>query len=265
MKQYFTISALFLIATMTLCAHEFWLQPATFFAKKNQPVQIQLRVGEGFIGEPWGGAASRAIVFKSLLGKKESEHLAQVKQNGFDSLLLQFSKEGTHLVAFATNNKYHEMEAGKFSDYLLEDGLDGIIELRKQRSQLMQPSRELYRREAAALIQVGNKTGKVFFGNTGFDLQILPAVNPYSLNSGQKLDFQIQFQGQPLVNALVRHWVKPGLGEVSTALRTDTRGRVTFTLASGDNMISVVHMFEHSDTKEADWQSVWGNLTFGVR
>jgi len=265
MKQLFIISSLVLL-TIGLFAHEFWLQPATFFANKTQAVQIRLRVGEGFAGELWGGATNRAVVYKSLTGKKTTNLMPKLQETGFDSLFLQFSKEGTHLVAFASNNKYHEMEAGKFNDYLMEDGLDAALELRKQRGQLTLLSRELYRREAAALIQVGDKPGKVFFENTGFDLQILPAVNPYTLNAGQKLDFRIQFCGQPLANALVRHWVKPGLGEVNTTLqRTDSQGRVGFYLASGDNMISVVHLFEHTNQKEADWQSVWGNLTFGVK
>ena len=43
------------------------------------------------------------------------------------------------------------------------------------------------------------------------------------------------------------------------------QGQVVFTLASSDNMISVVQMIEHTNPKEADWQSVWGNLTFGVK
>ncbi|NUO02746.1 MAG: DUF4198 domain-containing protein [Saprospiraceae bacterium] len=266
MKQLLIISTLFVLAATALFAHEFWLQPATFFARENQPVQIRFRVGEGFAGEPWGGAANRAVAFKFLLGKKETDCLALVQKSGFDSLFLQFPKAGTHLLAFASNNKYHEMEGEKFNDYLVEDGLDAALEFRKQHGLLKERSRELYRREAATLVQVGDKAGKVIFEKTGFDLQILPADNPYALSSGQKLSFQIRFRNQPLANALVRHWVKPALGEITTTLlRTNAQGQVEFILASGDNMISVVHLFEHSNPKEADWQSVWGNLTFGVK
>jgi uncharacterized GH25 family protein len=128
------------------------------------------------------------------------------------------------------------------------------------------------------LIQAGpvKPTDKTFALDTGMPLEIIPVQNPYSLKPGSWAEFQIVFAHKPLANTLVRYWTRPvstvkeapevkprGLTEEHQ--RSDARGRVRFQLRSGQNMISLVQMVPTTDTKEADWQSYWGSLTFGCR
>ncbi len=244
-------------------AHEFWLLPKKWRVEPGQQVHLQLRVGEGFSGEPWEAAISRVTRFRSLEGKHVTDYLPILQKQGIDSLFLTFDRPGTHLVALATNSKYIELEAQKFDDYLREDGLEHVRQFRRQTGQSDRPGREFYRRDAATLIQVGSTPTAVFFKKTGFDLQILPQQNPLLVAPGSRLTFQVRFRGKPLAGALVRHWQRTASGDVNLVFQTsDRKGKVRFVVPEGEQMVSLVHMMPHPKPAEADWQSTWGSLTW---
>jgi uncharacterized GH25 family protein len=256
-----TLFALFTVLT----AHEFWLEPTTYFAEIGQPVKINLRVGENFTGEKWDAGISRITHFSSFLKDKETNWLNVLQNRGLDSLDCRFSEQGTHLVALKTNSKFIELEAEKFNDYLRDDGLDAVLKTRIESGDTLKKGREFYHREAASLIQVGKNVPSVLFENTNFDLKIIPEKNPLSVASGTPINFKITFKNKPFSNALVCHWHKTEGKVVVVKLRSDTKGQVQFKPQKGDNMISVVQMVEFDNKTEADWQSIWGNLTFGVK
>lgn len=261
MKKHFVFLLSLVFSTLAI-AHEFWLMPVRWFAEVGQAVRVGLCVGENFTCEPWEAGISRVIRFSTFCGETETKRLDSLRHQGLGNLSLTFDQPGTHLVALATNNKYLEMEAEKFDAYLKEDGLEHIRHLRQKHGQTQMPSRELYRREAATLVQIGQTPTPIFWEKTGFDLQILPENNPL-MSTKTEMTFQIRFKGKPLRRALVRHWHKTPDGKAVVQFKTtNRRGQVRFALSSGEQMISVIHMTEHINIAEADWQSIWGNLTF---
>ena len=266
MKKVISTCLVLAITAIVSLAHEFWLLPSAWFVQPGQSLKMSLRVGEGFAGDPWEANASRVTQFFSMLGKTKTDRLGNLQKSGLDSLWLSFDKPGTHLVSLGTNNKFLEMEADKFDAYLQEDGLEHIRQLRQQSGQTSKPSREFYRRESATLIQVGGTPSKVNFGKTGFELRILPEKNPLLADPNSILKFQIRFKGKPLPNALVRHWRKTADGSpIVQTQKSDRNGRVRFQLSPGEQMVSVVHMTGYPKPAEADWQSIWGNLTFCLK
>lgn len=265
MRAFALLSLLFGFS-LPACAHEFWLEPETFVAQKAGPIKLSVRVGENFSGAPWKPGAVRVIRFTSAHAGATADLLPLVEKQGVDNLTPAFAGEGTHLVALSTTTKYIELEPAKFSHYLHEDGLEHVFDWREAHGQSDKPGRELYRREAATLIQLGDKPSDIALRETGFDLQILPTQNPHALHAGDALRTQILFRGAPLANALVVRWVRKQQGGVDILkARSDEQGWVAFPLSSGDTMLSVVHMIANEDAKAADWQSIWGNLTFHVR
>jgi uncharacterized GH25 family protein len=265
MKKSILLLSLCILSVFAM-AHEFWLSPSTWFVQIGQRVRVQLCVGEGFHCEPWEAGPSRVVQFASLLKKTRTDRLPALQKSGLDSLWLTFEQPGTHLVTLMTNGKFIELEADKFDAYLQEDGLEHIREMRRNMGLNNKSGREMYRREAATLIQVGNTPTTVFFKKTGFDLQILPEKNPLLADANADLTFQIKFKGKKLAGALVRHWHKKSDGEAIVQFqKTDKQGRVRFRLNAGEQMVSVVHMLPYPVPAEADWQSVWGNLTFNLR
>jgi len=267
MKKTISILLISTLAVAVALAHEFWLLPSAWFVQPGQLVQIRVRVGEGFTGERWEGSVKRIVRFASRLGDQETDRLADLKKSGLDSLEVSFAQNGSHLVLLTTNlSSYHEMEAEKFEDYLVEDGLEHVRAVRRKRGETGKIGRERYRREAATLIQVGDMPSPVAFDKTGFDLQIRPEKNPLLADAQKEMAFQIRFMGKKLAGALIRHWRVDATGKAIVQMKiTDHKGKVRFQLSPGEQMVSVVHMYPHPLPAEADWQSVWGNLTFCLR
>jgi hypothetical protein len=162
------VFAWFLGLTVLAFAHEFWLLPKKWRVEPGQPVQLQLRVGENFSGDPWEAAASRVTSLRSLLGKSLTEHLPALQKQGIDSLFLTFDRPGTHLVALATNSKFIELDAQKFDNYLKEDGLEHVRQIRRQTGQSERPGREFYRQGCRHADSSGQHPDGGFFQKNGF-------------------------------------------------------------------------------------------------
>lgn len=265
-KTAFTL-LLLLSASILLDAHEFWVKPSRFFFKKNEVVDLVAMVGESYEGEPWGGQERRFTSFEHFSGSKQRSLLKHVVQSDESVAIkpLKLTAEGTQLLAFSTNNSYIELGPVDFLAYLREDGLDNAIEFRQKNNENNKTSRELYRRSAKVLLQVGETPTAGFDVASDLHLDIIPKSNPYALTKAGGITFEILYQTKPLANALVRCWQKIDGKTELKMLRSDKNGLVTFDIdKAGDYMISVVCMERLSDNTKADWQSTWGSLVFGV-
>ncbi|SFE62577.1 DUF4198 domain-containing protein [Thermoflexibacter ruber] len=261
MKKITLVFLLILATVLTSFAHEFWLALEKFILKVGEKAKISFLVGEDFTGEIWKGSASSFYLFNSE-GKKDIISLFPTTLE--EGTSLTFTKEGTHLLAFNSQNKFIELEPDKFLAYLEEDGLEEVITLRKQRNETEKNGRETYQRCAKALVQVGEKTDNTFATNTGLTLEIIPEKNPYKLKSNESLKVKIIFQNKPLSNSLVKIWHRKD-GKVSKIeQKTDAKGFVSFQMEKqGEWMVSIVKMIPHPNPAQADWQSYWASLTFG--
>lgn len=261
MKKIILLFFLILATVLTSFTHEFWLALEKFILKVGEKAKISFLVGENFTGEIWKGSVSSFYLFNSE-GKKDITSLFPATPE--EGTSLTFTKEGTHLLAFSSQNKFIELEPDKFLAYLEEDGLEEVIALRKQRNETGKNGRETYQRCAKALVQVGAKTDNTFAINTGLTLEIMPDKNPYKLKSNQILKVKIMFQNKPLSNSLVKIWHRKD-GKVSKIeQKTDEKGFISFQMEKqGDWMISIVKMIPHANPEQADWQSYWASLTFG--
>ncbi len=264
MKQYTLIFTLLVSAWILFTAHEFWLAPNQFRVKPGQVVALDLRVGEDFHGEFWGARKRRTTSLNHYFDSKQEDLTAQALASDSSSILFQCKKAGTHLLAMQSSNSFIELEGAKFNAYLEEDGIENVLNLRKDRKEMDKPAKEFYQRCAKSLLQAGNKTDDTYAINTGMPLEIIPLQNPYVLKVGNELAVKILFQGEPLKDAVVRSWHK--VDETNTnqgSARTNEEGVAKFKLnAKGFWMISLVKMIENPDKSQADYQSFWGSLTF---
>lgn len=278
MKKNYLVTLVLILFVLLAQAHEFWLQPNVFFAETGQTIPIEVMVGEHFNGERSEGKKNRLVQYVHWSSGVRQDLAPALKEGHYGIVPLRINKTGTHLVAFANTNKYLSMRADSFLLYLREDGLNQIVELRQERHETQTRSREFYRRCVKTLIQAGpvTSTDKTFSLDTGMPLEIIPVQNPYGVKPGGWAEFRLVFDHKPLANALVRYWSRPVTtrkelpdvkpkGLMEEQQRSDAQGRVRFRLRAGQNMISLVQMVPATDTKEADWQSYWGSLTFGCR
>lgn len=263
MKKIFLLSGIVCICLLAL-AHEFWLQPLKFWLKVNEKTSISILVGENYKGErsDWSKYKIQQLKHYSSKGVEDfTSHLSAADKSLIDA---SFSSAGNHLVAFNNSNKFIELEAAKFNEYLKEEGLDEILKMREAEQSTGKPGREFYQRCVKTLFKVGSKTDSTYAVNTGMRLELIPRENPYSVKTGDSMHVQVLFDNKPVNNALLLAWNVVNEKTSVTKLRTDETGIAAFAIRlEGRWMISAVHMIPHTNKSEADWQSFWGSYTFG--
>lgn len=94
----------------------------------------------------------------------------------------------------------------------------------------------------------------------GYDLEIVPAVNPAKLKVGDKLDVQVLWRGQPVAGVKL----EPNYFDAKApTITTDAAGRATVpVLREGFNTIAVDHTPAFEDRTQADEYTVFAALSF---
>ena len=232
-------------------------------------LNIHLFVGENFTGERWGNKSNRVTRFAHYTpaGPEDLTTLTTTADTLHPNVT--FKQTGTHMVVLTTNNSFITLDANKFNAYLKEDGLDYILLKRQQRGDITKPGREAYRRCTKTLVQVGTApadTARAWSRPTGMALELVPEQNPYELKIGSFLTVRVLADGQPQPGQLVQVWQRTAGRPVQiTKLHSNQNGRVLFRLANpGQYMVSTVRMVP-ANLPEADWQSTWSTLTFGLK
>lgn len=262
MKIKVLISLLFL--SVFTFAHEFWLQPDKFKVASGETFNVSLKVGEGFQGEKWTAKIKRLNDVK-IHGSSVKDVTKKFLADTLESTQLSISKKGSYVVAMTSNPSFIELEGKKFTDYLIEDGLEDMIELRKDKNISHSKAREFYSRYAKTLIQVGNKLDDSFKKEIGFPLEIIPQTHPYRIDSESSMKVLVLFKGKPLKGSMVKVWHKNSDEMVEPLnLKTDATGFVNVNVfPEGKWMLSTVKMEEYKDKSKADYESFWASYTFG--
>lgn len=263
MKKTVLLSTVICISILAW-AHEFWLQPLKFLLKTNEATQVSILVGEDYKGEKsdWSKYKIQQLKHYSKQGAEDyTSHLSQTDKSVIEA---SFKKAGNHLIAFNNSNKFIELEAAKFNEYLQSEGLGYIAEQRKQKGEDIKPGREFYQRCVKTLFKVGDKNDNTFAINTGMRLELLLKQNPYTAKDGDKITVQLLFDNKPVKDALVLAWNVVEDKTAVTKYTSNEAGEIAFPVTlQGRWMISSVHMIAHNNPTEADWQSYWGSYTFG--
>lgn len=252
-----------LLTTAGLHAHECWLQPSPFTPAVGAEVKLSIRVGMQFQGEakPFNPARVQSLRSFSLAGKKD----LHPPLDGALSFATTLAPAGTQVIAYDSPGSLITLEAEKFHSYLREEGLEAIITLRERSGESALPGRERYRRSVKSILQVGGKSDTGYAIRTGQRLELVPQDDPAAVRAGGTIRFLLLLDGRPLAGSLVRAWHRAGDQLTTLDARSATDGVATFTLpAAGEWMLSTVHMQRTQGDAEADWESLWGNLTFAL-
>ncbi|GHB79933.1 DUF4198 domain-containing protein [Persicitalea jodogahamensis] len=265
------IFALIFISTASIAlAHEFWIVPEDFFPELGKKLNWKIQVGEDYMGERWGGGSRRIERLRLFTANGQEDLTGTIEQSDqqVEAPAFTLEKSGTQMLVLETNNSFIELEPVKFEAYLKEDGLQLALDYRQKNNEQQKVGREFYRRCAKTIIQVGEQKNGLPTKPTGLDLDIIPLQNPYAMKRNSALTCRILYNQKPLANAMVRCWRRVnGKTEVEFQ-QTDSKGEATFELTKKGKaayMLSSVHMVRLADSDKADWQSLWGSVTFGMK
>ena len=98
-------------------------------------------------------------------------------------------------------------------------------------------------------------------------LELVASEPPASLKPGAPVTFTLLWEGKPLADTQVALFRKgaDGADGSRTLVRTGADGTARFTLPqTGTYMAASVHMIDAPADRNADWESYWASLTFGV-
>lgn len=254
--------ALATATTTPLAAHDFWIEPTTFFPTVGAIVGVRARVGDGFLGDP---VPRDSTLLDALVVETGSGRQPLVGRDGSDPAgMMRIASPGLHVVGYLGKPSRLELAADKFNAYLAQEGLDAVAATRARLNQTRQGARELFIRCAKTLVLSGGADTSQRDRTLGCDLELVAERNPYALESGQALPLTLSFQGRPVQGALVVAINRARPSEKVTA-RSDESGRVRLTLPMGGQwLIKSVHMVAAPAGTNADWASYWATLTFDL-
>jgi uncharacterized GH25 family protein len=260
----FIILTCILLITILVQAHEFWLQPDKFFYKPGEVMKISFNVGEDFMGEPWNTKRTRIERLELHQLDKTTDLRDSLIEDVKENLSLSLNAEGTHMLVMQSSHAFIELQAAKFNEYLKEDGLDEVLQYRQKNNLMDKPGKETYARYTKLMVQVGDKRDATYKKSAGLPLEIFIEKNPYNIALGEKVKFKIMFQNKPLFGARVMVWNRTNNLTTKQPVYTLQDGTIEARISNkGPWMISVVKMLP-SKEKNADWESYWGSLVFGI-
>jgi uncharacterized GH25 family protein len=260
-------TALLLLAATAAPAHDYWLEPETFFPAAGQRVAVRLHVGDHFTSEAERPFQKKPTVRFQLLAGKETQDLAAVGEEDRTPLArVTVATAGNALIALERGPATITLAAEKFNRYLAAEGLDAILEQRRKAGEQDIPGRERYRRYLKCLLQAGDRQDETATRVLGQRLEIVPRVNPYTLRRGDALEVRVLFDGNPLAGAKLFAHCREGEKVMTQAVTTSDAGVATFKLdRSGPWLVRLVHMRRCTGDTDIDWESFWGACTFAVR
>lgn len=247
-------------------AHDFWIQPETFFPARDRQIAVRLFVGDGFVKENERAFEKQATPKLQLLsGERTTDLLSLGKEGKAPFVAIALPTPGHHWIAVERERKTIRLEAAKFNDYLREEGLDDVLDKRRLAGEDQKPGRERYSRclKALLLCEKGDDGWKKTGGQR---LEIVPLTDPYAIEVGGTLKVRLLFEGKPLAKAPLFALNRNGEKVTKEKLTTDKDGTAEVKLSrKGVWLLRMVHMRRCADPVEADWESFWTALTFAVR
>lgn len=246
--------------TSTVFGHDFWIEPSSYFPKSGETIDVALRVGEHFAGEP---VARKPEKIREFVVANAAGSAPISGEDGADPAgKLSLTAQGTHILGYRGNRSFLELDAAKFEAYLLEEGLQEIIARRRDLGEDEKPGREHYSRCAKSVIAVGGRGGQGFDRQIGFTAELVPLGDPTTLKPGDDITVRLLFEGKPLPGAKVAMLSLAEPKSPSSGI-TDADGKVSFKVRhGGPHMVKNVHMVRTGG--DADWESYWSTLTFHV-
>lgn len=263
-RQSVLVVTLFFLSATAAKAHDLWLIPPAKAAPR-QVATIEASVGMDFPISTFATATER---YPRKFVLQPDGKTMPLKSAGKKDLLAYLEFEpttpGIHVLAVQTTPKVLELDADKFNEYLVTDGLPHIFRLRAKEKTLNQPARERYSKSPTALLRVGDGQAGEWNKVLGLPLQIVPLQNPFERKTGDTLRVQVLFQEKPLAQANVG-WQRPGDGDTPIGyVRTDSRGEALIPIAqTGLMAIRLTHM-TRPKVADYEWESFWTTLTFRV-
>lgn len=261
-------TALVVAAAATVGAHDLFMRPDMFFVKPG--ANIAVTVFSGTFSQSENAIARDRLADLSLVTPSGREPIARsrwTEKEPRSTLAVATGDAGTYLLGAALHPKLLALDGQAFNAYLKDEGLDHMLAARRAQGRLQEGSRERYSKFVKALVQVGDTPSGAADTSLGYGAELIPLSNPYLLKVGDTLSVRFLVDGTPVPGQVMFAGGRTVTGRriAMTRLVADDTGTVVVKLsAAGAWYVKAVHMREVDDA-EANYESRWSTLTWGVR
>jgi len=259
MRSWLVIAA---IATATpAAAHDFYIEPSAHRISVNEELTLKLKVGWAKEIDEIPRSNTRIIRFDAVTA--DGVRPVGGKHGQSPAGHATFDKAGTVIVVYQSNHSTVELDAAKFEHYLVEEGLDEIIEERKKLGVTQVPARDSYARFVKSIITVGDGTPAGFDRRVGLEAELVPLTDP---RLGGTAQFQLWWNDKPRAGATVDliRFEKDHITSVAHA-KTDADGKVSLAIPSNDRWLVATTLMRDAPQElnlEGDYESLWVSVTF---
>jgi len=256
------------VLPVSVAAHDFWLQPTTFFLAPGQATAMVIEVGHGRDRQKSLIEANRVTRFDGVSPDGHADLRSWLKLGDANQdTQLRFARRGLQLLSFETNGTYSDLPDIRYNDYARFEGLTPALAQRQRLHQMTADGKEVYSRRAKALIQVGaydKSDDAVATRVVGLSLEIVPEVNPYAPGFKGSLPVRIYYNGKPLPGATVMMNNLDFDDRPTQIVLSDAGGRATLTFPHlGLWQVNVVWTRPIQGDPKADFETTFSSLTFG--
>lgn len=261
-----TTSSIALLCVVAAQAHDLYLMPSTFFPAKGATITVGFHVGDSFPESEVGGRLDK-LMDPRLIWRNGSAIVGNLRLDGKrDVGDVTTGGTGELIAAVHTAPTLIELDPAKFTGYLKEEGLTGVIAWRDGHGESGKPGKERYSKYAKAILLAGSPNG--FFSHAvGYTIEIIAEKNPYTLKPGDLLPIKVLFRGKPAADLQIETaWAGETERKTTVVGRTGPGGRMKVPLPSaGLWRIHTIKMERCAEPSVADWESFWASMTFALR
>src|ERR1043166_5307786 len=127
---------------MPLAAHDMWIEPTSFAPNTGSVVGFRLRVGQDFLGDP---LPRDPELIEQFIGVDLTGRKPIYGRDGADPAgLARQTEAGLFIVGYQRRPAPLRLPATTFNQYLKEEGLDAISDMRARRNETNKEAKEIF-------------------------------------------------------------------------------------------------------------------------
>ncbi len=267
-KKIFMAFALAAVLALPVFAHDLFLKLDSFFVGVNDKISVKILNGTFQSSE--GAVLFARLTDVSVVapsGTRTNPKEADFTKNETTAFLnLVPSEAGNYVVGLSTMWRENGLAAKEFNEYLVAEGIPGILENRKRDKELGKDARYRYSKNVKTIFQAGDRQTDNYKTVLGYAVEMIPQQNPYKLKKGDSIEILCLKDGKPLIGQTVITGYESG-GKLATekSVRSDGKGIIKIKLdGAGKWYAKFINMVKIDDPK-LNYESKWATLTFEIK
>ena len=253
-----------LLFTYAALAHEVWLAPKTYHGERQKPVQIDIRLGQNFIGDALR-YRPRTIAKLAFLTRTATAPVTG-RLGDLPAIQTAAPEDGQNILIYQSlPEKMLYKNFDKFAEFVQEKGHEKLLDQHGQRGLPDKYFTEIYSRFAKTILLRGGGGKGVQDRLAGLEVEFV--LESGLMTTDSPLPIRLYYQSAPLANAKITIFDKGRDGKISQQKTfSDGQGYIYLTPVKGHEYlidhVTIRAILPEENPHQAVWESLWASLTF---